>query len=208
MSWFHLIYIPQYAPLIFDEYACNLCETKFSDRISQVSLYGEQPKPNFDEKYVLFILIFGINCLLIVFVFLQPSPVVHIKFSHISQPKNPCSYDWNIYKNTLLLDLISPIFPDMSYFFWRKMSVIINYKLRFFRSIVRCCMWSICLYGTKISIYYHILCSLSRTKPLANSILNIHNIIRNEDCFKLMFPPHRYCNTKYINIWFTTNLKV
>ena len=67
-------------PSFVDECACNMHETKYFDKISQVSLCGEQPKPNFDEGDVLMIWIFGIPCLLIVFVFLQPSPGVRITF--------------------------------------------------------------------------------------------------------------------------------
>ena len=48
-------------------------------------------------------------------------------------------------------------------------------------------MWSIGPFRTKISIYSHKVCSFFRPKSLVNYILNIHDIIRSEDCFKLMF---------------------
>ena len=43
---------------------CNIRE-KNCDKISQVSLWVEEPKPNVTEVDVMFILIFGIFCLLI-----------------------------------------------------------------------------------------------------------------------------------------------
>ena len=39
-------------------------------------------------------------------------------------------------------------------------------------------------------------------------MLNVHNIIRDEDGFKLMLFSKRDCNTKYTNIWFTTKFKL
>ena len=71
-------------PLFFDEYACNLHETKFFEKISQVSLCGEQQKPNVDELDDFLVLLFGIPCFLIVSVFLEPLPDFHIKLSHVS----------------------------------------------------------------------------------------------------------------------------
>ena len=71
-------------PSFFDEYACNMYETKYYDKISQVSLCGEQKKPNVDEGDTLLICVLGIPCLMILFVFLIPSPDVHINFSHMS----------------------------------------------------------------------------------------------------------------------------
>ena len=73
-------------PLCFDEYDYNMHETESYDKISQVSLCGEQPKPNVDEGNVLFILIFGIPCFRIVFI--KYSLDVHINLSHVSYPKN------------------------------------------------------------------------------------------------------------------------
>ena len=61
-----------------------MCETKYYDKISQVSLWVEQPKPNVDEGDVMFILIFLIPCWLIVFVFLKPFPYVDINLSRVS----------------------------------------------------------------------------------------------------------------------------
>ena len=88
------------------------------------------------------------------------------------------------------------------------LSVIICFKLRFSRSIVRCCMWYIFYSGTKISIHSHIVCYLCRPKYLLIGILNVHAIIRGENGFKVVFFPHRDCNTKYINIWYDTKLKL
>ena len=95
-------------------------------------------------------------------------------------------------------------------FFWRTicLSLIINFKLIFSRSIVRCCMWYICYYRTKISIHFHIAWSFSRTKTLSNAILNVNNTIRSEDGFKVMLFPYRDRNTKYIKIGFTTKFKL
>ena len=67
------------------------------------------------------------------------------------------------------------------------MSVIINFGLIFSGSIVRCCVWYISLSRNKIIIHSRILCYLSRPKSLANSILNIYNIIRSEDGFRVNF---------------------
>ena len=155
------------------------------------------------------ILIFGIPCLLILFVFLQPSTDVHINLSHVSYKPHVVIIE-TFRRIYYLLNWLFQFFSDMIYFWWRTicLSVIINFKLIFYKSIVRYSMWYICSSSTKIIIYYHIVCSLSRTKYLANSILNIHGIIKIEDGFKIMFSPHRYFNTKYINIWFNTKLKV
>ena len=49
MSNFHLIYIPQYTPLFFDEYAFNINETKSPNKMSQVHFCGEQPTHNVDK---------------------------------------------------------------------------------------------------------------------------------------------------------------
>ena len=68
----------------YEEYACSMCETKYSNKISQVYLCGEQLKPNADEGDILLILIFGIPCLLIVLVFLHPSLDINISFLHFS----------------------------------------------------------------------------------------------------------------------------
>ena len=46
--------------------------------------WKEQPRPNVAEGYVMFILIFGIPCLMIVYIFMRPSPDSHINFSHVS----------------------------------------------------------------------------------------------------------------------------
>ena len=42
-------------PYFFEKYAFSVDETKYSDNISQVSLCGEQPKPNVDEVDILLI---------------------------------------------------------------------------------------------------------------------------------------------------------
>ena len=42
-------------PPFFNEYDYNMCETKYFDKISEVFLCGEQPKPNVDEGDVLFV---------------------------------------------------------------------------------------------------------------------------------------------------------
>ena len=55
MSVFNLIYIPKYTLLIFDEYACNFCETKSSEKIAQVYLWGEQTKTNVAEGDIMLI---------------------------------------------------------------------------------------------------------------------------------------------------------
>ena len=72
----------------FDENDCNLCESKYYDRLWKVYFCGEQPKSNVDEGYVTFIFIFGIPFLRIVFVFMQHSPDSHINFPYVSQPTN------------------------------------------------------------------------------------------------------------------------
>ena len=77
------IYLNTY-PSFFDKYACNMYETKSSDKISSVSLYGENPKANVDEENFLLILLFGVPFLLIVFVFLKHSHDVHINLSCVS----------------------------------------------------------------------------------------------------------------------------
>ena len=71
----------------------------------------EQPKPNADEADILLILLFRIPCLLIVFIFLQPSLYVDIHLSHVSSPtnlkwlelKNPEEYitSWTYFSNFL-----------------------------------------------------------------------------------------------------------
>ena len=66
------------------EYACNICETNFSDKILYVLVWEEQPKHKIAEVDFMSVLIFGIPCMIIVFLFLQPSSDVHIHFSHIS----------------------------------------------------------------------------------------------------------------------------
>ena len=65
-------------PSFFDQYAWNLCTTKSSDKISQVSLCGEQTKSNVDEGDILLIWLLVIPFLFILFVFVLPSPDVHI----------------------------------------------------------------------------------------------------------------------------------
>ena len=75
-------------PSFIDEYACNICETNFSDNILQVYLWGEQPKPNVYEVDVILILISGIPYFLIVFVFMQHLSDVHFNLSHVSLPTN------------------------------------------------------------------------------------------------------------------------
>ena len=56
----------------------------FLTRYHKCPYGGEQPKPNFAEGDLMLIFIFGIPCLLIVFVFLHPLPDVHINLSHVS----------------------------------------------------------------------------------------------------------------------------
>ena len=56
---------------------------KASDKISQVSVCGEQPKINIDEEHVLLISLFGINGLMIVFLFLQPLFDINLNLSHV-----------------------------------------------------------------------------------------------------------------------------
>ena len=59
-------------------------ETKYSDQISQVYLFGKQAKPNFDEEYILLIQILGIPYELILNVIQLPSPDAYINFLHVS----------------------------------------------------------------------------------------------------------------------------
>ena len=47
-------------------------ETKSSDNISQVYLWGEQPKPNVYAGYILLICVSGLPCLMILFVMMLP----------------------------------------------------------------------------------------------------------------------------------------
>ena len=51
--------------------------------MSQVSLWGEQPKHNVAERDVMFVLLFLIPCLVISFVFMKPSLDAHINLSHV-----------------------------------------------------------------------------------------------------------------------------
>ena len=53
MSRFNLLYILQYNKIVCKEYAWIMVETKSSDNISHVSLWGEQPKPNVDVGDIL-----------------------------------------------------------------------------------------------------------------------------------------------------------
>ena len=97
----------------------------------------------------------------------------------------------------------------MSYFFWRTMYVYNNQlQIVFSRPIVSCCMWSIGLSRDKTRMYSRIVYYLYITKSLASSILNIHDIISREDCFKLMFSPHIYCKKVLLQFLFTTKFKV
>ena len=73
----------------FEEYTWNLDETNYSEKISQMSLCGEQQKPNFDDGDILLIQFLGISCLIILFVIQLPSPDVHNKLSLVSLPTNP-----------------------------------------------------------------------------------------------------------------------
>ena len=100
-----------------------------------------------------------------------------------------CSYNWNLYNNTLLLELIFTFPPWYELLLCRTtcLSLIINFKLRFPRSIIRCWIWSIGTSRKKMSIYSYIVCYLSRPKSLASSILNIHDIISSKYCLKLFF---------------------
>ena len=56
----------------------------FLTRYLKYPYRGEQPKLNIDEGYVMFILLFGIPCLMIVFVFMQPLPDFHINLPRVS----------------------------------------------------------------------------------------------------------------------------
>ena len=73
--------------LLMNMFAISV-KTNFSENISQVSSWGEQPKLNFSEGGIMFILLFGISCLLIVFVFLKPLHYVHINLSQVSLQTN------------------------------------------------------------------------------------------------------------------------
>ena len=90
--------------------------------------------------------------------------------------------------NTLLLDLIFSISLVYESIFLKNIcqSVIIHFEVRFPRSIVRCCVWYIYYYRTKIIIYYHRVRSFSKPKSLSNVILNVYNMIRSEYDSKVM----------------------
>ena len=109
-----------------------------------------------------------------------------------------------------LLNWFLFFFSDIGQFFWMPiyLSVIINSKIIYSSYIIRCCMWSIFLSMTKIIIYSHRVYYLSRPKSLANYILNIHSILKIVGGFKLIFILHIYCDTNYVNNWFTTKVKV
>ena len=98
----------------------------------------------------------------------------------------------------------------MSQFFWITtcVPVMINFKLGFYRYIVRCCRRPIFPSSTKIFIHSHRVCYFYIPESLSNSILNAYNIIRSEYGFKLTLFPHIYWNIKYINIRFTNKFRV
>ena len=56
----------------FKDYALNMDATKYSDKISQVLFYGEQPKPNVNEVDIFLIKDLVIACLLVLFVIILP----------------------------------------------------------------------------------------------------------------------------------------
>ena len=76
------------------------------------------------------------------------------------------------------------------------------------RSIVRCYMWYICSFRSKIRIHSHIVWYFLRPKSLFNGILSFRTSIRSEDGFKYVFLIHRNCNNYYVNISFNTKFKV
>ena len=47
-----------------------------------------------------------------------------------------------------------------------------------------------------------------RPEPFSNEILNVHNITKSQDGFKVMSFPHNYCNTYHANIICSTKFKV
>ena len=69
---------------MFNEYANNICENKYSENISEVPFCEEQPKPNVDEGGVLFVLVLGIPSFLVVFAVMQHFPGEHISLSCVS----------------------------------------------------------------------------------------------------------------------------
>ena len=123
--------------------------------------------------------------------------------------KTPYSYNWRIWRIHYSLTFLSNFHRIWTIFLENKcLSVIIHFKLRFTRSVVRCCMWYICSYRTKISILSQRECSFSIPNSLFNWILNVRNLIICEGGFNFMLFPHRYCNTYYLNISFDTEFKV
>ena len=69
---------------IFEEYALILDEIKSSENISQVSLWGEQPKPNVYVGYTLLMCVLGIPSFLVLFLIMIPSHDVHISLSPVT----------------------------------------------------------------------------------------------------------------------------
>ena len=55
-------------PTFFDGYYWTIYETKYSENISQVSLWGEPKKHNFDVGDIFLICVLGIIFLLVLFV--------------------------------------------------------------------------------------------------------------------------------------------
>ena len=74
-------------------------------------LWGEQQKPNVAEGDVMFVLLFGIPCFLIVFVFLQTLPDEQINSSHVSKPTK------SMYLELKLLEEYSTFRPNFPNFF-------------------------------------------------------------------------------------------
>ena len=68
-------------------------ETKSSKYILQVSLLGEQPNPNVDERYILLVCILEIHCLVFLFENMLPLPDFHI-ITHVFNKKQT-PYNWN-----------------------------------------------------------------------------------------------------------------
>ena len=151
-SWFNLIYIPEYIPIFFDKYSYNMCETKSSDNINGISCSF------FFLGYLVWWLPFYFCnlCLMSILIF------------HMFH---------NQKKNVFRIDTFRIIHFFLTWFFqvfWYELNFLDNnmsicrniIQIYIYRSIVGCCVWSIFLYITKISIYSHRIWSLYINKPL------------------------------------------
>ena len=182
------IYLNTYLSF-FDENAFSICETKFLTIYNNCT-YGGNNQNLEMPKDMSFSYLFLEYLVCWLYFYLYKLRLMFILICHMfHNQRTPCSKNWNPLKNILLLEPPFPFIVWYEQLFSRTkcLPVIINFKYLFHRFIGKCCIWSIGPSRDKISIYYHSVCSLSRHKALVNSILNIHDIIRIEDCFKLIF---------------------